>query len=225
MSAVLTVIEIIGVFSFSISGALMAIDKENDFFGVIFLAVITSFGGGMMRDIFIGNTPPAFFGMTLLVTVSVITATAVFLLAAIFKKQYVKHEKFIQTVNNYFDAAGLGVFVISGAKICIDLGYTNPFLIIIMGMLSGTGGSMTRDIIMNVVPGLLRKYIYMIAALAGAAVYYLLNLAGVSDIIAVPIGVVLIFVIRICATVFRWNMPKAIKFSEMTGNDENSSCK
>ena len=61
MSTVLLILEIIGVFSFSITGALMAIDKENDFVGVIFLDIITSFGGGMLRDIFIGNIPPIFF--------------------------------------------------------------------------------------------------------------------------------------------------------------------
>jgi len=220
MQTVLTILEIVGVFSFSISGALMAIDKENDFFGVVFLAIITSFGGGMLRDIFIGNTPPMFFKMSLLITVSVLTATAVFVLAAVFKRQYVKHESFVQTVNNYFDAIGLGVFVISGAKLCMDLGITNPFLIIIMGMLSGTGGSMTRDIIMNEVPGLLRRHIYLMAAIAGASVYYLLIKAGVADILALPIGVVIIIVIRILATVFRWNMPKAIDFSKMAEEDE-----
>lgn len=215
MSTVLTVIEIIGVLSFSISGALMAIDKENDFFGVVFLAIITSFGGGMLRDIFIGNTPPLFFRLFHLIIVSVITSTAVFLLATIFKKQYVKNEDFVQSINNYLDAAGLGVFVISGARICMEAGFTNPFLIIVMGMLSGTGGSMTRDIIMREVPALLRKHIYLMAALAGAAIYYFLVRFGVSDVFAVPIGAASIVVIRILATVFKWNMPKAIDFKKL----------
>ena len=199
----------------------MAIDKENDFFGVVFLAVITSFGGGMLRDIFIGNTPPLFFEMYHLIIVSVLTATAVFVLAAIFKEQYVKNEKIVQTINNYFDAIGLGVFVISGAQICMNFGVTNPFLIIIMGMLSGTGGSMTRDIIMNEIPGLLRRHIYLMAAIAGAGVYYLLIRFGVAEPLALPIGAILIVLIRILATVFRWNMPKAIDFSKMTDFGED----
>ncbi len=215
MATVLTVIEIIGVLSFSISGALMAIDKENDFFGVVFLAIITSFGGGMLRDIFIGNTPPLFFKLFHLIIISVITSTVVFLLATIFKKQYVKHENFVQSVNNYLDAAGLGVFVISGARICMEAGFTNPFLIIIMGMLSGTGGSMMRDIIMREVPALLRKHIYLMAALAGATIYYFLIRFGVSDVIAVLVGAMSIVVIRIFATVFKWNMPKAIDFKKL----------
>lgn len=218
MSTVLTVIEIIGVLSFSISGALMAIDKENDFFGVVFLAIITSFGGGMLRDIFIGNTPPVFFKLFHLIIVSVITSTLVFLIATVFKKQYVKNEKLVQAINNYLDAAGLGVFVISGARICMEAGFENPFLIIVMGMLSGTGGSMTRDIIMREVPALLRKHIYLMAALAGATIYYFLVRFGVSDVFAVPIGAVSIVIIRILATVFKWNMPKAIDFKSLDKN-------
>lgn len=222
MSTVLTVIEILGVLSFSISGALMAIDKENDYIGVIFLAIITSFGGGMLRDIFIGNNPPVFFKLFHLIIVSVITSTLVFLIATIFKKQYVKNEKLVQSINNYFDAAGLGVFVISGARICIEAGFDNPFLIIVMGMLSGTGGSMTRDIIMREVPALLRKHIYLMAALAGATIYYLLVRFGVSDMFAVPIGAILIVIVRILATVFKWNMPKAIDFKSLWEKSEKN---
>ena len=215
MSTILNVIEIIGVLSFSISGALMAIDKENDFVGVVFLAIITSFGGGMLRDIFIGNTPPLFFELFHLIIVSVITSTVIFILATIFKRQYVKNEDFVQSINNYLDAAGLGVFVVSGARICMEAGFNNPFLIIVMGMLSGTGGSMMRDIIMREVPALLRKRIYLVAALAGATTYYLLARLGVSDLFAIPVSAVLIVLIRILATVFKWNMPKAIIFKKL----------
>ena len=74
---------------------------------------------------------------------------------------------------------------------------------------------MTRDIIMNEVPALLRKHIYLMAAIAGAAVYYVLVTLNVKNIIAVAVGALLIVVIRILATVFKWNMPKAIDFSKM----------
>lgn len=219
LTTVLTVIEYIGVVSFAISGALMAIDKENDFVGVVFLAIITTFGGGMLRDIFIGNTPPVFFTLYPLALTCVVTATVTFVLAAIFKRQYVRNESFINAVNNYFDALGLGVFVISGARLCIDLGIENPLLIIVMGMLSGTGGSMTRDIIMNELPALLRKRIYLIAALAGASLYYLLYACGVAEIVSVTVSVILIVAIRVLATVLKLNVPKAIDFSKMSGNN------
>ena len=220
MSLVITVLEIIGVFSFSISGAIMAIDKENDFVGVVFLAIVTTFGGGVLRDLFIGNTPPVFFTLYKLIIVSVLTATLTFVLASVFKKQYVKNEAFVQTINNYFDALGLGVFVISGTEICIERGITNPLLIIVMGMLSGTGGSMTRDIIMNEVPALLRKHIYLIAALAGAGCYYLMHYFEVQSVVAVAVSASLIVAIRILATIFKWNLPKAIDFSKISKDIE-----
>lgn len=218
LTTVLTIIEYIGVVSFAISGALMAIDKENDFIGVIFLALITTFGGGMIRDIFIGHNPPVFFTLYPLVITCIVTATVTFVLAAIFKRKYVENENLINSVNNYIDALGLGVFVISGAKLCIDLGIDNPFLIVIMGMISGTGGSMTRDIIMNEVPALLRRRVYLVAAICGAALYYALYSFGVSDIISMPVSIILIVLIRILATVFKLNFPKAIDFSKMSEN-------
>ena len=166
MSLVFTIIEIIGVVSFGISGAIVAIDKENDIVGVLVLSLITTYGGGFMRDVILGQTP-IFFESYLLVTVTAISALSTFFLAMIFKNHYVKHEAFINSVNNYFDALGLGVFVVSGVKLCIELGCTNPFLIVVMGVLSGTGGSILRDVIVREVPYVLRKRIYILAALAG----------------------------------------------------------
>ncbi len=215
MSAFFTILEIIGVVSFSLSGAIMAIDKENDFIGVVFLAIITCFGGGMLRDIFIGNTPPLFFEGYFYAAISAVTAIVAFTVALIFKRQYVENEKFVATVNNILDAAGLGVFVVSGARICLDLGVTNPFLVIVMGMLSGTGGSMIRDIIMREVPYLLRKRIYMLAALSGAGLYCLLRYLNVAEALAYPLSILLIFIIRMLATIFKWNLPRAIVFSEL----------
>lgn len=222
MSTILTVIEVIGVVSFSVSGALMAIDKENDFIGVIFLALITSFGGGILRDIMIGNHPPVIFENFLLIAVSVVTATAVYFLAMIFKKYYIENEETVQKINNYFDALGLGVFVISGAKLCMVAGIENPVLIIVMGVISGTGGSMTRDIIMREVPHLLRKHIYLLAAMAGATSYYLLFRIGLPDVASIIISASIVVFIRICATVFKWNMPKAIDFSKLRNEDNKN---
>lgn len=219
MTTVLLILEIVGIVSFSISGALVAIDKEHDLVGVLFLAIITTFGGGMLRDVFIGNTPPVFFTSYHLIIICAATALLVFVLASVFKKHYLKEEQTVQAINNYFDALGLGVFVVYGAKICIDAGITNPFLIIAMGMVSGTAGSMVRDIMVREIPALLKKRIYLVAAIAGASLYYLLFSLGVTDLIAIPASAVLITVIRILATVFKWNMPKAIRFSEIADSE------
>ena len=172
-----------------------------------------------MRDLFIGNTPPLFFSSYLLVAVCVGTAMLVFVLASIFKRKYVENENTINVINNYVDAVGLAVFVISGVKICISCGVKNPFLIVIMGMLSGTGGSMTRDVIMREIPALFKKRIYLVAAALGACVYYAMYKAGVWDVVAVSVSTVAIVLIRVLATVFKWNLPRAIDFEKLRSED------
>ena len=97
----------------------------------------------------------------------------------------------------------------------MDAGFENPFLIVAMGMISGTGGSMIRDIFLNVVPALLRKHVYLVAAIAGATVYYVLTLLSVNEVVSATVGVILIVVIRVLATIFKWNFPKAIDFSKI----------
>ena len=99
MTAVFTIIEIIGVISFAIAGAIEAINKESDLFGVVFLAIITTFGGGMIRDVML-NQIPVFFTSYLLVAVCFVTAILVFIVAAIFKNNFVKNEKLIGKINN-----------------------------------------------------------------------------------------------------------------------------
>ncbi len=217
MSTVFYIIEIIGVFSFAISGAIMAIDKENDIFGVLFLSIITTFGGGFMRDVILGQTP-VFFTSYSFVIIASVTSLVTFFLAMIFKRHYVKHEAFVNAINNYFDAAGLGVFVVSGVKICISYGIESAFIIIFMGVLSGTGGSILRDVIMREIPCVFKKRIYVIAAFVGVALYYLLLKIGVGDPIAMPVSAIAVFTVRVLATVFKWNMPKAIDFDALGKN-------
>ena len=216
MSEILLCIEIIGVISFAISGAMVAIDKESDFLGVVFLSLTTSFGGGIIRDVLIGKGLPIFFTNYLLVAIAALTAVSVFVLASIFKKKYVENERFIAAINNYFDAAGLGVFAVSGAKICMDAGYTSPLAVIFMGMISSIGGSMIRDFALNVVPFFLRKRIYVLATIVGASLYYVLFVClNANEGIAMIFGAGMVFIIRILATVFKLSVPKAIDFSKL----------
>ena len=215
MDTAFFVLEIIGYISFAISGAIVAIDNETDLLGVCLLAVVTSFGGGVLRDLLIGNQPVVFFSSYVPVAVCFVTSLVVFALAAIFKRKYVENEAFVNKVNNYFDALGLGLFVAMGAKICMDFGITNPFAIFIGGILSGTGGSVTRDIILGDIPLVLRKRIYVLAALSGVATYWGLIQLDVEHVLATSACAGMVFIIRLCATVFEWDMPKAIDFKKL----------
>ena len=96
IDSILLFIEILGVFSFAIAGALVAIDKETDIFGVVFLALTTCFGGGIMRDITIGRHPPAFFReLTYQAAIGAATALVIFILARLFKKHYVENKRIV----------------------------------------------------------------------------------------------------------------------------------
>lgn len=214
LDLILLIIEILGIISFSISGSLVAIDKGMDLFGVLFLGTVTSFGGGIMRDLIIGNRPPLFFGELIpLALVSVITSVLVFLFAYVFKKWYVREEARIILVNNYIDAVGLGAFAVSGVKICLTVcADGGAFLAISMGVLSAIGGGMIRDVCLCDVPFVFKKRIYAIAAIVGASLYYVMSVIAFADgvvgeILGSLVGIASVLLIRILATHLQWNLP------------------
>lgn len=208
------VLGIIGVISFSISGAMVAIDRQTDVFGVVFLAVVTTFGGGMTRDLLMGNVPPRIFSDGVSFAVSVATALLVFFFVRIFSDFYRRREALIYTVNNIFDALGIGIFAVTGAAIALESpvpALSHPVAAAILGMVSAVGGGMIRDIVLRDIPFVLRKRIYALATLGGAALYVLLVSVGVGAVVASLAGTVLTFAVRMFATVFKWNLPKAIR--------------
>ena len=221
METFFKIIEIIGIISFSAAGAMVAIDKETDFVGVIILAGITCFGGGLTRDIVVGDGLPAFFNMGFYLIISVSTAIVIFFAAAIYKKEYVAEEETVNKINNVLDALGIGVFSAVGTAMYIDKG---ALVAIFAGTVSSVGGSIMRDVILRDVPFILCKRIYAVAVMAGSSLYYVFEtfvFSGTknSEVISTLICIAVIFTIRMCATRFKWNMPKAIKFSEMRAED------
>ena len=235
IDTILLAIEIVGVISFAVAGAVVAIDKETDIFGVVFLALMTCFGGGIIRDITIGRNPPAFFReLTSQVAIAVGVALFVFLLARLFKKHYVQKEQQVLDINNYIDALAIGIYSVSGVQICIEFfaakGESAGFLLCaVLGMLTAVGGGLIRDIILRDIPFILRKRVYALATLIGASLYYLLVAVlfpdnKVIEIVSQLVCITLVFVIRVLATKLKWNLPKAIKFSEMAKEtDEKQS--
>ena len=214
------VLEVIGVIAFAVSATVAAIDNEVDLFGALLLSIITCFGGGMMRDVMIGDTP-RFFTNYFLILCSVLTCLVVFVGAAVHKKGYVKHERIIDTVNNYFDAVGLGIFAVMGAKICISSGNDQALIAISLGMVTAIGGGMIRDLCLDKIPFVLKKRVYAVAAIAGASLYYILwRFTELPEYASILIGVITVFGIRVTATRFKLNMPKAIIFSKDIEKEE-----
>lgn len=211
-----TIIESIGVIAFSVSGAMVAIRRKTDLFGVILLAVITTLGGGLTRDVIFSFSPPAFFNSKEYLLLSAIVSVIVFFFARKFSNTYLQNESRIEHINDIFDALGLGIFAVMGVKVAFEQGYEDNALISIScGALTCICGGMLRDVLTNSTPFVLVKRIYALAAIAGASTYYLLYIyseyIGVEDTLAMTIGLTVTFVLRILAMAFKWNMPKAIK--------------
>ena len=206
MDELIYALEIIGAAAFAVSGAMAALEHEADIFGVIFLAVITALGGGVIRDLLLGVTPPKMFVSYVYLAVAAVAALVVFADAYIRREKYRKHRDKLDSINNMFDAVGLAVFTVSGMNTAMQQS-DNVLLILVLGMSTGVGGGMLRDMMVNKMPKVLRKRVYAVASLLGGGVYYGLFALGVHETIAAVSGMALIIALRVLATVYKWNLP------------------
>lgn len=203
------IVEILGTIAFATSGAMVAINKRVDIFGVLVLSSITALGGGCIRDILIGALPPRMFSDYRYVAVAVTVSLFVFVVAYAFRNQYQKSQKIVDSVNNVFDALGLGIFTVTGVQVAIESGFKmNSILAVCLGVITGIGGGVLRDVMLREIPFVLKKRIYALASIAGGVVYYNMYLGGVSRTLSIIVAVAVTFVIRLLATIFKLNLPK-----------------
>ena len=202
-------LEVAGTISFAVAGAMAALEKRVDLFGVIFLGATTALAGGIIRDILVGKIPPSAFSNYRYMAIAAATALIVFLIARMFREYYQHHVEVVNAVNNVFDAAGLGAFTITGAKVAMSMGYTeNGFFVVFLAMVTGIGGGVLRDLMIGEIPFVLRKRIYAVASILGGVVYYQL-VWQIDDMAAAFVGIAVVFGLRMLATIFKWNLPKA----------------
>ena len=206
MDEIMFVLELIGAAAFAVSGAMVAIEKRADIFGVLFLAVTTALGGGVIRDVLIGRIPPVMFVSYWYLLISVVAALAVFIDAYLRSEKYKLHLDKLDAVNNIFDAIGLAVFTVSGMNAAMPVS-DNVILVLFVGMCTGVGGGMLRDVMTNTMPKVLRKRVYAVASLLGGGLYYAMYALGVNQIVSLGCGMLLIFALRLFATIFKWNLP------------------
>lgn len=200
-------LDIVGVISFTISGALVAVRKKMDYLGVCILGVVASVGGGAMRDIIIGRTPPVMFQDPLYVLIALVVANIVFFFLYFNvngkSKPLVSHifEKWMF----WFDTVGLASFTVTGVIVGETMTDGGVFLCSFLGVMTGVGGGILRDLLANEVPAIFRKHVYAMASIAGALSTALLW--KVSEIAAVSAGLVLVVLIRALAMHYKWNLP------------------
>ncbi len=205
--SVIYIINIIGTIAFALTGAMIAIRKGMDIFGVNIIAITTTVGGGVIRDIIIGRFPPEMFQNPLYAGIAVVTANIVFLFLYVRKKSIPKN-----WVNIYeklvflFDTLGLASFTVNGVNAAMDM-TQNVFLIVFLGVITGVGGGLVRDIMANRRPYIFVKHIYASAALVGAlTTAWMWKHIGKN--MAMTMGFVLVVLIRVCAAYFKWNLPR-----------------
>ncbi|MDO4481781.1 MAG: TRIC cation channel family protein [Bacillota bacterium] len=206
MEIFISCFEIVGTVSFALSGAIVGLKKSMDIFGICVLGVTTAVGGGIIRDLILGCTPPATFINPIYVAMSVLVSLAVFIS---FKMRLVPDKKFYEILLLAADSAGLGIFTVCGMNVAVNAGFAeNAFLVVFVGVITGVGGGVLRDIFAGDRPYIFVKHIYACAALAGAAAAELMwSVAGAN--ISMITGFALITLIRICSAKFRWSLPKA----------------
>ena len=190
-------LDIIGTMAFAMSGALTAMNKKMDPFGVLIIAFVTSVGGGTLRDVMIGRTPVGW--MTDLNYVYVIFTG--FLLAIVFRKRL----DILRTSLFLFDTIGLGVFTLIGIQKGIDI-HLNPVICIALGTMTACFGGVIRDILCNDIPVVFRKEIYATICIIGGIVFFGLKELNLENDILYLITSLVIIIIRLMAVKFNWSL-------------------
>jgi uncharacterized membrane protein YeiH len=195
----ITVLDLVGIFVFAISGGLVAVRKDLDIFGVLVLAGTTGLGGGFLRDVLIGALPPAALADWRYLIVPVAAGLITFW----FHPTIGRKERVI----NVFDAAGLALFCVTGAVKALDAGL-GPLPSALMGVLTAIGGGILRDILAGRVPIVLRGELYATPALVGAGLVVAGLEAGAGAVVvAVPAALVCLLW-RLLAMRRGWNAPR-----------------
>lgn len=198
------ILDILGVFAFSISGVLSALKKRMDAFGIIIIAFVTSVGGGTLRDVFL-DVPVMWMQNLTYVYVIIITA----FLAVIFRKKlfYLRKSLFL------FDTFGIGLYTVSGVEKGIAEGFS-PIICIALGTMSACFGGVIRDILCNEIPQIFRKEIYATACILGGFSYFVfLKLNFPISLIFIFSGLVVI-IVRLSAVIFKLSLPSVYKKDE-----------
>ena len=194
-------LDLIGTFVFAVEGAAMAMAARLDVFGVMVISFVTALGGGILRDLLIAAAPP----QALRDWRYPVTAFAAGLLTFGFNSA-LRHVP--EATLMALDAGGLALFAIAGAEKSLSLGM-NGLAAVLMGGVTGVGGGVMRDVLLDKIPAILRTDIYATAALAGATILVASQKAGLSPRWAAALGVTACFALRVTAASLHWNLPQA----------------
>lgn len=215
MHIVIFIFEIIGTVAFAVSGTITALKKGMDLFGVVILGLTTAVGGGVLRDLLLGITPPATFRSPVYAAVAIAASMIMFFL---FGKRALENPHIFESGLLLIDALGLGVFTVLGVEAAyLAVETPSMFLAVFVGVVTGVGGGVLRDVLAGHTPYIFVKHFYATASLIGAVLCALLyNVFGRAA--AIFSGAAAIVALRLMAAAFCWSLPK---IKNDTGNAEN----
>ena len=206
MDTFIFVVNIIGTLAFAASGAMIGLNKNMDIFGVCILGLATATGGGVIRDLILGLTPPSAFRDPTCAMVALATS-------AVFFSRRMRHllmhnQRRYDRLLFWMDTLGLGVFSVAGVELAFSRsGHPTFFLLVFIGTITGVGGGVLRDLLAQEVPYIFVKHIYACASLAGAALCA--GLWRFGSMPAMLAGIAAVVIIRVLAAHFHWNLPRA----------------
>jgi uncharacterized membrane protein YeiH len=202
------ILDLCGTFAFALSGATAGIRRRLDIFGVLVLSCATSTFGGIARDLLIGDRPPAALVDWRYLAISLIAGLIAFFWASLIER--------LRNPVRMVDAIGLAFFAVAGTEKALAFGLS-PVMSALLGMLTGVGGGIVRDVLLAEIPGVLRSDLYAVAALAGATVVAVGSVLQISPVITAICGGLLCFGLRMMAVRYGWHLPVA------GGKDEHAS--
>ena len=200
MESLPSILDLAGTFVFALSGAMAGVKHRLDVFGVLVLSFVAANTGGITRDVLIGAVPPGAISDWRYMGVSLVAGLLTFSFPSAITQRW--------SPVLLFDAAGLALFAVSGAHKALAYGL-NPVMATLLGMLTGIGGGMARDVLLAEVPTVLRADVYAVAALVGAAIVVIANLLQLPSGVAALVGAALCFGLRVTAIKHGWRLPVA----------------
>ena len=206
MDTFIFIVNIIGTLAFAASGAMIGLNKNMDIFGVCILGLATATGGGVIRDLILGLTPPMAFRDPTYAVLALATS-AVFFSRRV-RRVLMHNQRRYDRLLFWMDTLGLGVFSVAGVELAFSRsGHPTFFLLVFIGTITGVGGGVLRDLLAQEVPYIFVKHIYACASLAGAALCAgLWRFGSMSAMLA---GIAAVVIIRVLAAHFHWNLPRA----------------
>ena len=208
-------LDLLGTFVFALSGAVAGVRRRLDLFGVLVLSFVAANSGGILRDLLIGAAPPAAIRDWRYLVVSLLAGGLIFFWYPVIKR--------LRSPVLVFDAAGLALFCVAGAQKALVFGL-EPVMAALLGMLTGVGGGIARDVLLSEIPAVLRSDVYAVAALAGASVLVAGDALHLPSTASACAGAALCFGLRLAAIRYDWHLPVAHASEQAAVDAEAAEC-